>query len=138
MNRIDLQALSALRVKEASILLQNGCFDGAYYLLGYSVECALKSCIAKQIREYDFPDKKFINDSHTHELDKLLNLSGLKSRLQQEAKENEELGLSWAVVKDWSEQFRYQHGLSQRQVQDFYDAITSEKTGILSWLKNWW
>jgi hypothetical protein len=47
MNRNDLQNLSRLREKEAKVLLDNGCFAGAYYLLGYAVECALKACIAK-------------------------------------------------------------------------------------------
>ncbi|RLC09228.1 MAG: DNA-binding protein, partial [Deltaproteobacteria bacterium] len=26
-------------------MLDNGYFNGAYYLLGYSVECTLKACI---------------------------------------------------------------------------------------------
>jgi len=39
MNRVDLQKLSRIRVKEAKVLLDNGYFNGAYYLLGYSVEC---------------------------------------------------------------------------------------------------
>jgi hypothetical protein len=56
MNRADLQALADLRVKEATILLDANCFEGAYYLLGYAIECALKACIAKQIKQHDFPD----------------------------------------------------------------------------------
>ena len=47
-----------MRVKEAAVLLQNGCPEGAYYLAGYAVECALKACVAKQTREHDFPDRK--------------------------------------------------------------------------------
>jgi hypothetical protein len=68
MNRNDLQNLSRLRGKEAKVLLENGYFAGAYYLLGYAVECALKACIAKQIRRYDFPDLTFVRDSHTHNI----------------------------------------------------------------------
>ena len=74
MNRKNLQTLTELRLKEAKVLLDQGFQDGAYYLLGYAVECALKSCIAKQFREYDFPDKKLVLDSHTHELSKLLSV----------------------------------------------------------------
>lgn len=98
----------------------------------------MKSCIAKQIREHDSPDRRFINDSYTHELDKLLNLSGLKRKFQEEGEKNEELSSNWTVVKDWSEESRYQYGLSLKEEQDFYDAVTSEKMGILAWLKNWW
>ena len=75
MNRKDLQTLSDLRVKEARALFDQGLFDGAYYLLGYAMECALKSCIARQFRQYDFPDKKLVLDSYTHELEKLLSVS---------------------------------------------------------------
>ena len=37
MNRNDFQQLAEIRVKEAKVLLDNQCFDGAYYLLGYAV-----------------------------------------------------------------------------------------------------
>ena len=54
MNRNDFQKISRLRVKEAKALLDSGYPVGAYYLMGYAVECALKACIAKQTKRYDF------------------------------------------------------------------------------------
>lgn len=60
MNRYDLQKLAVLRVKEGKVLLDNKCYEGAYYLLGYAIECALKACIAKQTKKFDFPEKKFL------------------------------------------------------------------------------
>jgi hypothetical protein len=48
MNRAELQQLAEARLADAQVLLEAGRLDGAYYLLGYVVECALKSCIAKQ------------------------------------------------------------------------------------------
>jgi hypothetical protein len=65
MNRNDLQTISKIREKEARILLRNQCALGAYYLLGYSVECAIKACISKQIRRYEFPDRKLANESYS-------------------------------------------------------------------------
>jgi hypothetical protein len=50
MNRRDLQTLADLRVTDGEKLVDAGRFSAAYYLLGYAVECALKACIAKQIR----------------------------------------------------------------------------------------
>ncbi len=47
MNRSDLQNLATIRLRDAEVLLDNGRYDGAYYLLGYVIECALKACIAK-------------------------------------------------------------------------------------------
>jgi hypothetical protein len=43
MNRNDLRRLARIRLKEARVLLQAKCFDGAYYLCGYAIECGLKA-----------------------------------------------------------------------------------------------
>ncbi|MBI0577948.1 HEPN domain-containing protein [Neobacillus cucumis] len=48
-------------MKDAKVLLDHECYDGAYYLSGYVIECALKACIAKYTKEFDFPDKKLID-----------------------------------------------------------------------------
>ena len=138
MNRRDLQSISRLRVREAKMLLERGFYSGAYYLLGYAVECALKACIAKQIKRYDFPDKKLINDSYTHDLEKLLSLSGLKDRLQQDMTKNPVLELNWTIIKDWSEQTRYDIGISQKKAEDMYYAVNDKYNGVLIWLKKWW
>lgn len=63
MNKSDLEALVNVRIKEAKLLLDNKCYEGAYYLLGYALECAIKVCIAKQVKEHDFPDKNLANAS---------------------------------------------------------------------------
>ncbi|WP_420238862.1 hypothetical protein ACOBR2_04500 [Telmatobacter bradus] len=81
MNRLDFQNLSNLRLREAKTLLEQGLDDGAYYLAGYAVECALKACIARQTQEHDFPDKKLVVDNHTHKLNDLLRLAQLSDIL---------------------------------------------------------
>lgn len=48
LDRKELQELSRIRLTEAKGLLALGLWDGAYYLAGYAVECALKAYIAKQ------------------------------------------------------------------------------------------
>jgi HEPN domain-containing protein len=138
MNRDDLQCITRLRVKEAKVLLENGYFSGAYYLLGYAVECAIKACIAKRIKRYDFPDRKLINDSYSHELEKLLSVSGLKAELQKEIRNNPNLEVNWAIVKDWSVESRYLPDISETTAKDFYSAVTARRNGVLSWLKKWW
>jgi HEPN domain-containing protein len=57
MDRKDLRALSRVRLSEARALFKAGLPDGAYYLAGYAVECALKACIAKETQRYEFPEK---------------------------------------------------------------------------------
>lgn len=138
MNRNDLQRVSGLRVKEAGVLLKEGCFAGAYYLLGYAVECALKACIAKHIKRYDFPDRKLINDSYTHDLETLLTLSGLKAEFQKEIQNSPNLEVNWAVVKDWSEQSRYSTDIPETTARDLCSAVMARENGVLSWVKKRW
>lgn len=138
MNRTELQEISRLRVKEARVLLQNGYYSGAYYLIGYAVECALKACIAKQIRRYDFPDRRLVNDSYTHDLEKLLGVSGLKEYLESESAGNPTLQRYWTIVKDWLEQSRYNSEIPENEARNLFSAVTARRNGVLSWLMRWW
>ena len=72
MNRYEFQELSRIRLREARSLFSAGHFDGAYYLAGYSIECALKACIARRTKRHDFPDKKAVDKSYTHNLEQLV------------------------------------------------------------------
>lgn len=45
MNRTECQELSKERIKDAKALLDAEQWAGAYYLTGYALECALKSCV---------------------------------------------------------------------------------------------
>lgn len=138
MNRFDLQSLSRIRVREARILLDSGSFAGAYYLLGYSVECALKACIAKQVKRFDFPDKRTVNDSYVHNLDQLLGVAGLRDTLRNDSVINPALGINWSVVKDWSESSRYTLSVPEQLVRDLHSACTSRSNGVLKWLRKSW
>ncbi len=135
MNRSDFQKLTELRVREAKKLLENSCFEGAYYLLGYAVECAFKACIAKQTRRYDFPAKNFASSVYTHDLSKLLKSSGLEQKLQSSISKNATLEINWAIAKDWSEDKRYSSGITEQEAKDFHSAILSRSNGVLIWLR---
>jgi hypothetical protein len=52
MFRKDFQDLAMVRVRDGEVLMDAGLFDGAYYLGGLAVECALKACIAKATQHY--------------------------------------------------------------------------------------
>lgn len=137
MNREVLQQIAKLRVREAHALLDAGHFAGAYYLIGYAVECALKACIAKQVKQYDFPDKKLANEAFTHDLKKLIRVAGLSRQLESDRKSNENLNQNWAVVKDWNESVRYEVSITESEAQDMYTSITG-RDGLLPWIKEQW
>jgi hypothetical protein len=137
MNRTDLQRLADLRITESRALLAAGLPEGAYYLAGYAVECALKSCIAKRTQEHEFPDKKLANDSHTHDLGKLLQLAELKIELDAEMQRDPSMKARYDAVLDWSETSRYEKTTFQ-EAADLLEAIEDPNGGLLSWIKLRW
>ena len=132
-----------MRLREARALLAAEFPDGAYYLARYAVECALKACIARRTQQHDFPDKKLVDKSHTHDVERLLDAAGLSDLLKNDLARNEELELDWETVREWSEQSRYDlfkgdptGGLVTAQL--LIDAVESENGGVLRWIKQSW
>jgi HEPN domain-containing protein len=136
LNRRDLQNLALTRLKEVEVLLNNRQYSGAYYLSGYVIECALKACIAKQTKKFDFPDKKTVMDSYTHDLEKLVKVAKLDTQLKS-LLNDPDFSLRWSTVKDWSEESRYQKH-NRQEALDIYSAITDPNHGVLQWLQQHW
>lgn len=137
MNRSDLQNLADLRIAEAKILLDGGSYPGAFYLAGYAVECALKARIAKETKQYDFPDKpKQISKIYSHDLEDLLSLAKLKDQLEADIRSNTNLRAYWNRVVNWKEEKRYEPGLTENEARDLYQAIADPVNGVLQWLRN--
>ena len=137
MNRADLQKLSRLRLQEARSLFAQMHYSGAYYLAGYAVECALKACIAKDTQRFDFPDKTRVNGSYSHKPGELLKIASLTDDLQQATQANPNLGASWNVVNNWSEQSRYLVW-SRTEADAMIKAVGRLHDGVLPWIKHRW
>ena len=137
MNRNDLKQIAFVRLREAKVLLDSKHYDGAYYLSGYAVECALKACIAKQTQRYEFPDKNKVNDSYSHNLIQLVRVAGLQTALDQESRGDPVFAVNWNTVRDWKEDSRYKRHTPKAAI-DIYAAITKSRHGVLRWLKHHW
>jgi hypothetical protein len=137
MNRDDFQKLAQKRSLDAKALLDARRYSGAYYLSGYVIECALKAKITRSTKVYDFPDKKTVIDSHTHNLSDLLRLAGLERQLTEDATKDPDLAVNWSVVKDWSEQSRYQ-SINGRAARDLFNAVHDPQHGVFPWLSQYW
>lgn len=132
--RERFQELAELRVAEARSLHSVGRFDGAYYLGGYAVECALKAVVTKNIVASVLPPKGSIDRVYTHKLEDLLDLAGLRPAL----KAAPGLLLSWSIVNQWSEEKRYTCGVDSATATDFLNALDAPENGVLTWLKRSW
>lgn len=137
MNRTDLQRLSRLRLQEARSLFNSGLYSGAYYLSGYAVECALKASIAKRTLRFEFPDLDRARRSYTHGLADLFKVAELLNDFQSARQQNAGLQASWDIVKDWSEQGRYEVW-SQTEADAMIDAVGKPRNGVLPWIKLHW
>jgi len=136
-DRRDLQALSRIRMNEAKGLLGLGLYDGAYYLAGYAVECALKACIAKETKRHEFPDRRKVDASHTHELRELVRLAKLEAAHRDRLKADPEFRRNWGTVESWTEQSRYQRYHSE-EARRLVEAVCNRRHGIIAWVKLYW
>lgn len=137
LNRQSLQELARIRLREAKVLLKGGYYDGAYYLCGYVIECALKACIARHTKRYDFPEKKTVIESYTHDLEKLVKVAEMWPALDEEMDRDPDFADNWDVVKDWHENSRYERHL-KREAEDLYASVVDRQHGVLRWIRQHW
>lgn len=120
------------------MLLDRGFPSGAYYLSGYAVECALKACIAKQTRRYDFPrDRKAVEQSYTHDFDTLLGPADLRVALRDELARDPRFVVYWATAKEWSEAARYTTH-EDHAARAMIEAVSDSRHGVLRWIRRYW
>lgn len=93
-----------VRVQEAETLLAAGLFEGAYYLAGLAVGCALKACIAKATQQYEFPDQARTRAVYSHNLDGLLKEAGLLEIMQNTDPHTQR---DWGQISAWRIETRY-------------------------------
>ncbi len=137
MNKNDFEKLAKVRLEEAKVLHDNRKFEGAYYLAGYAVECALKACIAKRTIAEEFPPKeKVVRKYYTHDLLGLLGAAELKGELDKKPPADP-LRVSWATVARWNEESRYETH-SEAEASELIDAIENKSHGVLPWLISSW
>jgi hypothetical protein len=135
MDRDAFQDLALIRLRESKALLEDGCWDGAYYLCGYVVECALKACISKRTKRYEFPPpRSTIEKYYTHNLKLLMESAGLDVQLNQDMKKDSDLEINWNIVTVWNESCRYERR-NENNARELYSAVYDPDHGVLKWLK---
>ncbi len=134
--RKEFQELAKLRAAEATVLADNGKEQGAYYLAGLAIECALKACIAKKTKRHQFPlGRDYVNDVYQHNLEVLLKVAELEKKRDDEMKADPGFAVNWNVVKDWDVERRYE--VAGLKGSDMVTAVTAPD-GVLQWIKQHW
>jgi HEPN domain len=136
--RAEFRELAEQRLAEAKVLLDQGQWDGAYYLAGYAVELGLKACIIKSLLATDaFPAIEFSKRCYTHAVVQLVSVANLDESLKIVTSSDPDLLANWALARDWSEKKRY-HRIDQTEAEALYAAIADAAHGVLPWIKTQW
>lgn len=140
MDRKKLQNIAKARLKDAKALLGRKRWPGAYYLCGYAVECALKSCLLRYLGESAavFGDQSYLKklaDCWTHDLVKLVNLAGLDAEFGAARGANLTLDRFWTVTKDWKETSRYEEK-TEAEARRLYEAVSHNPDGVFRWIQS--
>lgn len=132
------------RIKDAKALIDGGRWEFTYYVAGYAVECALKSCVlARMIHTgWVFNESvKNVADCRTHDFQKLVGIAGilgdLNARLKESAISSDGFVDNWQTVVAWTTTSRYE-AKSQAEARKLYDAISTEPDGVMKWIRNYW
>lgn len=75
---------------------------------------------------------------YLHDLTALLKPAGLEGAHDTERRSNLSFERNWNVVKDWSEETRYNQAIGAAQATAIYNAIVARRNGVLPWLKRYW
>ena len=84
MNQAELRALAEARIQDAKALIDGGRPDLGYYIAGYAVECALKSCTLARMIYTGWiyrDDVKKIDECRIHDFKQLVKIAGLRDEL---------------------------------------------------------
>jgi HEPN domain-containing protein len=99
LNRRDFQRLAEAHLKDARALLKARQFDGAYYIAGYAVECALKACICRNTKRFDFPPRDSHRTHYIHNLEGLVKAADIAEKWERDCLADATLAEHWAFVK---------------------------------------
>ena len=140
--RAEWQKLADDRILDAQFHLVVGVdrWSAAFYLVGYAVECGLKSCIVARVAkrpEVIYEDKKFSMDAWTHDFERLLLVADIKDDRDNDSEANPALYRNWQRVKDWNEQSRYLQK-TRAEAQRLFDAVTDTQNGVMQWIRARW
>ncbi len=150
MNQSELREMAKERIKDAKVLLRGKRWEFAYYAAGYSVECALKSCVlARMIHTaWVFEERWKAQECLTHDFDELVRLAGLTDELNAKLSASAAAAVAggppggqfsnyWGTVLRWKVASRYQT-TSEADATELYIAITDKSDGVLKWIQGFW
>ena len=92
---------------------------------------------SEKYKRHDFPDKKDVNDAHTHKLNTLSSLAKLEGARLLLEQADPVFGKNWNLTIRWSEESRYKV-FDKQTCEELMDAIMEKHHGVMPWVKQHW
>jgi len=123
LTRDELLKIARARLRDAEVLFRSRRYDGAVYLCGYAIEIKLKARICRTLHWNVYPSIKseFQRCFKIHDLDVLLRLSGVESKIKSDVL------AEWSAVAGWDPNVRYKP-VGSASKQDAELMIESART----------
>lgn len=122
LTRDELLKIARARLRDAEVLFRSRRYDGAMYLCGYAIEIKLKARICRTLHWNEYPaTKRGYQSFKIHDLDMLLHLSGVESKIKSN------FFAEWSAVVVWDPSARYKP-IGSASKQDAKLMIESAKT----------
>lgn len=124
---------------DSTLLKENARNNGAFYLIGYVIELALKICISNYFLSKHYPPDNFKkNHFKIHDYEHLLSFTGLYKEMYSRSN-TDLLRQNWNIILQWNPEIRYSNvKKSDNELADIFSAIFDENYGVLQWLKQNW
>jgi hypothetical protein len=130
----DWERVAHQKLKAAMHLQQIRSTTEAYDQAGVAIECALKARIMRHERLNQWPSRERRRDLYTHDLAFLLKAGGLQDRMLAESASGTNIGIAWAIAKEWSVEARYARNMRPRLARDMIWAASSANDGLVRWI----
>ena len=138
MKRNELKKMADNRLRVIKNSYKEGFYDEVVADSGLVIEFALKASVCKAIKKDKYPED--IRRYRTHDPETLIDLSKLRSDLENEKINNLDFSINWSLLSKWSINFRYMppgtHDANSSI--EYINAIEEEKGGVYQWIKKKW
>jgi HEPN domain-containing protein len=125
--------LAEAKLADAIYLQAAGRSANAYYLAGYAVELMLKAVISTRFKAETLPDRKLVDQLHSHRLADLARVAGLSEEIKLRSETDPIFKAVWETTVGWSEGARYTDRGSE--AEQLIRAIADPVRGILGWIR---
>ena len=134
----DLQKKSATKLNLIKKLYEDCEYDEVVSNSGYVTEFALKAAVCKSISQDLYPES--ISIYRTHDIEDLIDLAYLRTKLQSEKMNSPEFFTAWSLLSKWSVNFRYKPvgAFDKEKALAYINALESEKGGVYPRIKKNW